>query len=160
MHTLSLVSLLPALLLAQADAPEEQAASRLKVVASVDAYHGFNAQHPADRVSFLPGTGTTAKRADEFSLNLATLGARLEPAPVGFRVLQGVGTAMDVVHAGEPEGLATGPAVWRTVEVRPAEHLLLKLEARHDTSTADVFTTDTLPGREQTLLVAGVVAHL
>ncbi len=132
MSALSLASLLP-FLLGQADAaaPKAQETPRLEITAGVDAYYGFSAQHPADRASFLPGTGTTAKRADAFSLNLATLGASLEPAPVGFRVLLGVGTAMDVVHAGEPEGVATGLDVWRFVQQASARYATgpLTLEA-------------------------------
>jgi hypothetical protein len=33
-----------------------------------------------DAASFIPGTGTSAKRANEFSLNLATLGVSVDPA--------------------------------------------------------------------------------
>ncbi|KFE68399.1 porin [Hyalangium minutum] len=108
----------PAVPVAQSPAPSlvEALASRLKVEAGVDAYYGFNFNRPVDAASFIPGTGTSAKRHNEFSLNLATLGASLEPAPVGFRLLLGYGTGMEVLHAGEPTGTAVGPDVWRFVQ--------------------------------------------
>ncbi|MBN1205918.1 MAG: porin [Myxococcaceae bacterium] len=99
-----------------APSPVEALASRLKLEGGVDAYYGLNFNRPEDAASFIPGTGTTAKRANEFSVNLATLGVSVDPAPVGFRLFLGYGTAMEVLHAGEPEGTAAGPAVWRHVQ--------------------------------------------
>lgn len=99
-----------------ASSPVEALASRLKLEGGVDAYYGLNFNQPEDAVSFIPGTGTTAKRANEFSVNLATLGVSVAPEPVGFRLLLGYGTAMEVLHAGEPEGIAAGPDVWRYVQ--------------------------------------------
>ena len=90
--------------------------SRLKVEGGVDVYAGYNFNRPADSASFIAGTGTTAKRHNEASINLATLGIRVAPAPVGFRLLLGFGTAMDVLHAAEPEGPAVGPDVWRFLQ--------------------------------------------
>lgn len=101
---------------APAPSPTETLAARLKVEAGVDAYYGFNFTRPTDAASFIPGTGTSGKRHNEFSVNLATLGASLEPAPVGFRLLLGYGTGMEVLHAGEPVGTAAGPTVWRFVQ--------------------------------------------
>ena len=102
----------------EAPAPSalEALVSRLKVEGGADAYYGYNFNRPADGSNFISGTGTTAKRDNEFTLNLASLGVSLEPAPVGFRVLLGIGTAMEVVHAGEPAGTATGPDVWRFLQ--------------------------------------------
>jgi hypothetical protein len=90
--------------------------SRLKLEGGVDTYFAFNFNRPTDSANFIPGTGTTAKRHDEVSLNLASLGVSVAPAPVGLRVLLGFGTAMDVLHAAEPEGTAVGPDVWRYVQ--------------------------------------------
>lgn len=109
-------------------APDERS---LRIEAGVDVYYGANFNRPADRQSFLPGLGTSAKRAGELSLNLATLGARLAPAPVGFVLLLGVGTSMDVVHAGEPSGVAVGLEPWRfvqqaSVQWAPTPRLLLE----------------------------------
>ena len=94
----------------------EALVSRLKVEGGADVYYGYNFNRPADGASFIPGTGTTAKRDNELTLNLASLGLSLEPAPVGFRVLVGIGTAVEVVHAAEPVGPATGPDVWRFLQ--------------------------------------------
>lgn len=126
MHPLSLASLLPSLLLGQteetppstASKPSvlESVASRLKVAGGVDVYFAYNFNRPADSANFVPGTGTTAKRHDELNLNLATLGVSLAPEPVGFRFLLGMGTGVEVLHAGEPVGVALGPDVWRFLQ--------------------------------------------
>ncbi len=123
MAPLEFSSLLSSVLLAQApaQAPAEPSAvevlaSRLKVEAGVDAYYGLNLNRPEDSANFIAGTGTTAKRANEFSVNLASLGLSMEPAPVGLHLVLGYGTAMEVLHAGEPTGTAAGPDVWRYVQ--------------------------------------------
>ncbi|WP_164011025.1 porin [Pyxidicoccus trucidator] len=90
--------------------------SRLKLEGGVDAYFGYDFNRPADSATFIPGTGTTAKRHNEVSINLASLGVSVAPEPVGLKVLLGFGTAMDVVHLAEPEGDSTGPDVWRHVQ--------------------------------------------
>lgn len=131
-------SVLPSLLSAllsqtgQAAEPEPPSLlSRLKVEGGVDAYFGYDFHHPADSASFIPGTGTTAKRHNEASINLASLGVSVDPAPVGFRVLLGFGTAMDVLRAAEPEGTAVGPDVWRFLQQASLTYVLgpLTLEA-------------------------------
>ncbi|WP_309892236.1 porin [Archangium sp.] len=132
MSLLQLPCLLSAMLLGQAEprAPEtsepaeekpapsalEALTSRLKVEGGADVYYGYNFNRPRGGGNFISGTGTTGKRDNELSLNLASLGVSLEPAPVGFRVRVGLGTAMEVVHAAEPEGTATGPDVWRFLQ--------------------------------------------
>lgn len=105
-------------LLAQA-APVEPAPaflSRLQVEGGVDAYYGYDFNRPASATSFLPGTGTTARRHNEATVNLASLGVSVTPEPVGLRVLLGFGTGIDVLHRAEPEGDATGPDLWRFVQ--------------------------------------------
>ncbi len=104
----------PSVLAAEAEPPGFL--SRLKVEGGVDAYFGYDFNRPADAASFLPGTGTSAKRHNEVSINLASLGVSVAPEPVGLKVLLGFGTAMDVVHVAEPEGDSTGPDVWRHVQ--------------------------------------------
>lgn len=84
--------------------------------AAVDIYAAHNFNTPADHASFLPGTGTSAKRADEVSLNLVSLEVALDPQPVGFHVWLGAGTAIEVLHAGEPLGVNVGPEVWKYVQ--------------------------------------------
>jgi hypothetical protein len=88
---------------------------RLRVHGFADVFYAYNDNHPEDGDSFFAGTGTTAKRADEFSLNQAQIELSAEPAPLGFRLALGFGTAVEVVHAGEPEGSAVGQDVWRNV---------------------------------------------
>jgi hypothetical protein len=134
MSLFTLPCLLSSLLLAQAEpapdspessAPAEEApapstlealVSRLKVEGGADVYYGYNFNRPADGANFIPGTGTTAKRDNEFSLNLASLGVSVDPEPVGLRVLVGFGTSVEVLHAAEPEGPAIGPQVWRYLQ--------------------------------------------
>ncbi|MCY1017985.1 porin [Pyxidicoccus sp. MSG2] len=124
MPSSELSSVLVSMLLTQSEPAAQQAAepeapgflSRLKLEGGVDTYYGYNFNRPVDSANFIPGTGTTAKRHNEASINLASLGVSVDPAPVGLRVLLGFGTAMDVLHAAEPEGTAVGPDVWRFLQ--------------------------------------------
>jgi hypothetical protein len=104
------------LLLTQAPPEAPSLLSRLHVEGGVDAYYAYNLNRPDSDVNFLPGTGTTARRHDEITVNLASLGVKLAPEPVGFHVLLGFGTGIDVLHRAEPEEDATGPDVWRYVQ--------------------------------------------
>jgi hypothetical protein len=74
----------------------------------VDLNFAWNPNTPANHQNFIPGTGTTAKRANEFALNLAqvqwTRGVSPEQ-PVGFTLSLVAGEGTEVVHAGEPEGV-------------------------------------------------------
>ena len=84
MPTFLLPSLLPHVLLAQA-APVESAPtvlSRLQVEGGVDAYYGYDFNRPASGTSFLPGTGTTARR--QLSAEFAQIGwnAHCLPLPI------------------------------------------------------------------------------
>ena len=115
MWSTHLTSHLASLVLTQAE-PSAGFLSRLKVEGGVDAYYGYNFNRPADSANFIPGTGTTAKRHNEATINLASLGVSVAPAPVGLKVLAGFGTAMDVVHLAEPEGISTGLEIWRLLQ--------------------------------------------
>ncbi|AGC41509.1 hypothetical protein MYSTI_00150 [Myxococcus stipitatus DSM 14675] len=103
---------------ARATAEEEAPSllSRLKPEGGVDVYYAHNFNQPAHSANFIPGTGTSAKRDGEIALNLASLGVSLAPEPVGFKVLLGFGTGAEVVHAAEPEGVSTGPDLWRYIQ--------------------------------------------
>jgi hypothetical protein len=79
----------------------------------VDTYFAYNPNRPFDGANFLRGTGTTAKRANEFSINQAVIGLSREPAPVGINLVFGFGTGFDVLHAAETPGPGIGPQVWR-----------------------------------------------
>ncbi|MFP2925380.1 porin [Pyxidicoccus sp. 3LG] len=122
MWSTQLTSSLASLVLTQAEPPPAEEPeppgflSRLKVEGGVDAYYGYNFNPPADSANFIPGTGTSAKRHNEATINLASLGVSVDPAPVGLKVLAGFGTGMDVVHLAEPEGVSTGPGLWRFLQ--------------------------------------------
>lgn len=66
-----------------------------------------NDNRPDDHLNFFPGTGTTGKRANELTLNLAQLQwtrATSAEEPLGFTLSLIAGEGADVVHAGEPDG--------------------------------------------------------
>src|SRR6266849_1249172 len=107
-------SLAIALLLAQAALPTAEPPA-VQLHGWVDVFYGLNTNRPADGTSFLPGTGTTARRANELNLNAAAVDVSLEPRPVGFHLTLAFGSGLDVVHSGEPSGSAIGPEVWRNV---------------------------------------------
>jgi len=88
---------------------------RLDVNAFVDTYFAYNGNRPADHTNFFRGVGTSAKRHDEASINLAQLDVALPASPVGFHLAVGFGTTTEVVHEGEPAGPLVGPAVWEHV---------------------------------------------
>jgi len=67
----------------------------------------WNDNKPDNRENFYPGAGTTAKRANEFAINLAQVQwTRLPSAeqPVGFTLALNAGEGTEVVHGGEPGG--------------------------------------------------------
>src|SRR5882762_1852106 len=70
----------------------------------VDAYYAWNGGHPSSHENFIPGVGTSAKRADEFNLNLAAVEIVRNASPVGFHLSLVAGNGADVVHAAESEG--------------------------------------------------------
>src|SRR3989442_15811477 len=103
-----------ALLLAQA-APPATEPPAVQFHGWVDVFYGLNTNRPADGTSFRPGTGTTARRANEISLNAAAVDVSLEPRPVGFHLTLAFGSGLDVVHSGGPSGSAVGTDVFRNV---------------------------------------------
>lgn len=88
---------------------------RLQVGGFVDGVFAYNFNKPADHANFLPGLGTSAKRDNELTVNLAQVDFVLAPEPVGFKLSLGFGNASEVVHGGEVRGIATGPDIWRNV---------------------------------------------
>jgi hypothetical protein len=97
---LSAAIVLLATALARADEPPEAIA----IHGFVDGYYAWNVNDPGSHESFVPGTGTTAKRADEFALNLAAIDIVRDAAPLGFHLSLVAGKGADVVHAAESEG--------------------------------------------------------
>lgn len=94
----------------------------------------------------------------------AGLNARVQVArPVAVAARAEFYDDRDGLISGTAQRLVEGTV---TLEVRPAEHLVLKLEARHDRSTTDVFGgSETaaegtpVPRSTQTLVVAGATAY-
>jgi hypothetical protein len=70
----------------------------------IDAYYAWNGNDPASHESFVTGTGSTAKRANEFNLNLAEVDVTRDAQPVGFRLSLITGNGADVIHGSEPQG--------------------------------------------------------
>jgi len=90
------------------------------LVAQALQLHGFvdvdYALNPSGATaSFLPGTGTTASRANAFDLNAAAAELIVEPKPVGLHLTLAFGSGIDVVHAGEPalfRNVYQASAIW------------------------------------------------
>jgi hypothetical protein len=73
----------------------------------VDVHFAWNGNRPDNHQNFYPGAGTTAKRANEFAINLAQVQWTRpvsEQQPVGFTLGLVAGEGTDVVHGGEPGG--------------------------------------------------------
>ncbi|MEA2236258.1 MAG: hypothetical protein QOC81_982 [Thermoanaerobaculia bacterium] len=69
-----------------------------------DGYYAWNGNDPASHDSFFSGAGSTAKRANEFNLNLAAVDIVRDAAPLGFHLSLVAGNGADVIHAAESEG--------------------------------------------------------
>ncbi|HVR39694.1 MAG TPA: porin [Thermoanaerobaculia bacterium] len=70
----------------------------------VDIQFAWNDNRPANHENFFPGAGTTAKRANEFAVNLAQVQwsrAVSAEQPVGFTLALVAGEGADVVHGGD-----------------------------------------------------------
>src|SRR5436309_320453 len=70
----------------------------------IDGYYAWNDNSPESHDSFFPGAGSTAKRANEFNLNLAAIDIVRDAAPLGFHLSLAAGNGADVIHAAESEG--------------------------------------------------------
>jgi hypothetical protein len=84
-----------------------QAEEPVSFTGFVDAAYLWNGNHPANHENFVPGTGTSGKRGNELSLNLAQVQwsrAVSGKDPIGFTLSLVAGHGTEVVHAGEPNG--------------------------------------------------------
>jgi hypothetical protein len=90
--------------------------NKLKLQGLVDTYYAYNFNRPLEGANFIAGIGTSGKRHDEFSLNLASLDLALDPQPVGVRLILAAGSAAELVHSAEPTGDGIGRDVWRHVQ--------------------------------------------
>jgi hypothetical protein len=96
-----------ALTLVAMSARADDAATPIAFSGFVDVTYAWNQNKPDNHENFYPGAGTTAKRANEFSLNLASVQwsrATSKEQPTGFTLSLNAGEGTDVVHAGEPGG--------------------------------------------------------
>ena len=89
-----------------------------------DGCYAWNARHPDSHENFVAGAGTTAKRSDEFSLNLAAVEITSDPKPLGFHLTLVAGDGADVVHAVEAEGFRH--IYQASVLYKPTERLTLE----------------------------------
>src|SRR5579872_4858644 len=78
------------------------ASAQTQIHGFIDGYYAWNSNQPADHQNFVPGTGTTAARANEFEINLAALTFDRDPKPLGFHLAVVAGNGIDVVHASDP----------------------------------------------------------
>lgn len=90
---------------------------RLSIHGYADVYYGFNTNRPADGLNFIAGTGTTGKRANHVALNLAALDVAADLSPVAVRLIVQYGSGPEILYGGEPRGGASGPDVWKFLQV-------------------------------------------
>jgi hypothetical protein len=96
------------------DLPAGTDPPRVVPIAVVDTYWAYHDTPPNSRQATLM---TTAVRHDEFQINLAALGVRLEHAKLmGTLVLQ-AGTSVDAVYAPTPGSAQNNPEVWKHIQV-------------------------------------------
>jgi hypothetical protein len=94
--------------------PASDPAPSINFAGFVDGYYGWNSNDPYSHENFVPGTGTTAKRSDEFALNLACLEVSSD-AKLGFKLSVVAGNGTEIVHAGEPDGTGTGSSTYENI---------------------------------------------
>lgn len=82
---------------------ESTSGAKVELHGFVDLYYAWNGNAPSSGENFYPGVGNSAKRADQFALNLAAIELSREATPLGFHVIAAAGTEMDVLHSGEPD---------------------------------------------------------
>jgi len=68
----------------------------------LDGYYGWNTNQPANHQNFVPGTGTSAAKANQFDINLAAVTFDRDPGPLGFHLSLVAGSGTDIVHLADP----------------------------------------------------------
>jgi hypothetical protein len=94
------IALVLVAIVARADEPPKA----VTIHGFIDGYYAWNSNSPASHDSFFAGAGSTAKRANEFNLNLAEVDIIGDAAPLGFHLSLVAGNGADVIHAAESEG--------------------------------------------------------
>jgi hypothetical protein len=95
------------LLLLAAASKAQEAPPPITFSGFVDVNFAWNGNRPDNHQNFYPGAGTSAKRANEFAINLAQVQWTRpvsEQQPAGFTLSLVAGEGTDVVHGGEPGG--------------------------------------------------------
>jgi Putative beta-barrel porin-2, OmpL-like. bbp2 len=82
---------------------------------AVDVYGDVNFNLPEGRDNWFQDVGTTGKKGNEFSVNVASIDLSKDPEPVGFHLWLVAGTGAFVVHQAEPAGSIGGVNVWQYV---------------------------------------------
>jgi len=100
---------------AEQAAPAPDDPRRIDISGFVDIVYAYNFNKPADHANWFAGVGTSAKRDNEFVINLTQVDFVMAPKPVGFHLAVGYGNSLEVVHAAEVRGVATHPDVWRNL---------------------------------------------
>lgn len=104
------------LLASTAVADERKWYDRVELSGYVDVYFAFNTNQPLSRDNFFTAVqGTTAKKHNQFSLNLAAIDIAMSD-PVIMHLALNFGSSTEVLHASEPDGTAIGPSVWKYVQ--------------------------------------------
>jgi hypothetical protein len=98
-----------------AEADERKWYDRIDVSGYVDVYYAFNTNQPLSYDNFIPNTGTTAKKHNQFSLNLAAVDISMVD-PVIVHLVFNFGSGTNILHAEEPTGTAIGPGVWQFIQ--------------------------------------------
>jgi hypothetical protein len=91
----------PAPASAPAPAPPTWSVGPIQFSGAIDAYYGFNFNHPATQLNDLYNFNDLA---NQFNLSLVKLAMSHDPDPVGFRVDLGYGRTMDDIVASQPPG--------------------------------------------------------
>jgi hypothetical protein len=101
---------------ADAELPAGDEPARFVPTATVDAYFGYSFTPPkegVDSISF----ATTGNRHDEFAINLASVGARLEHAHLLGAVALQAGTSVDMLYPQSGTSNALGYEVYKHVQL-------------------------------------------
>lgn len=115
MRASAVLTLLGLVLTAGSAAAEEHWYDRIEVGGFVDVYYAYNTNKPRSQDNFTESAGSTAKKSNQFSLNMAVLEITTVD-PVIVHLALGFGTGIEVIAKDEPSGDFIGPSVWKYVQ--------------------------------------------
>ena len=96
------------------DLPANDERPRLVPVAVIDTYWAYHDTPPASRQATLM---TTAVRHNEFQINLAAIGLRLEHAKLMGTLILQAGTSVDALYPPTAGAAQNNPEVWKHIQV-------------------------------------------